>query len=103
MLYKKKPCSDSKTVKEVLGDEDVVKEVEFSIMVIGGATASQDGPTRDVAKGPVAQGASGDEVLRSEAFWDDLKGFLVQRIRDEGKAAELWETFRNGWREKGPT
>lgn len=103
VLYKKKPCSDSKTVKEVLGDEDVVKEVEFSIMVIGGATASQDGPTRDEAKGPVAQGASGDEVLRSEEFWDDLKGFLVQRIRDEGKAVELWETFRNGWREKGPT
>lgn len=97
VLYKKKPCPDSKTVKEVLGDEDVGKEIEFSIMVMGGATASQSGPTRDEAKGPVAQGASGDEVLGSEEFWDDLKGFLVQRIRDEGKAVEVWETFRKGW------
>lgn len=103
VLYKKKPCPDSKTVKEVLGDEDVGKEMEFSIMVIGGATASQSGLTRDEAKGPVAQGASGDEVLGSEEFWDDLKGFLVQRVRDEGKAAEVWETFRKGWITKEPT
>lgn len=96
VLYKKKPCPDSKTVREVLGDEDVGTEVEFSIMVMGGAT-------RDEVKGSVAQGASGDEVLGSEEFWDDLKGFLVQRIRDEGKAAEVWETFRQGWRAKGPT
>lgn len=103
VLYKKKPCPDSKTVKEVLGEEDVGKEVEFSIMVIGGATVSHDGRTKDEAKGPVAQGASGEEVLGSEDFWDDLKGFLVQRIRDEGKAAEVWETFRTAWRTKGPT
>lgn len=103
MLYKKKPCPDSKTVKEILGDQDVGEEVEFSIMVIGGATANQDGQTMGETKGPVAQGPSGDEVLGTEGFWDDLRGFLVQRIRDEGKATEVWETFRKGWKAKGPT
>ena len=96
VLYKKKPCPDSKTVKEVLGDEDVGKEVEFSIMVIGGAMRDE---TMDLG----AQGVSGDEVLGSDEFWDDLKGFLVQRIKDERKAAAVWETLRNARRTKEPT
>lgn len=103
VLYKKKPCPDSKTVKEVLGDEDVGKEVEFSIMVIGGTMASLDGPVRDEAMGLGAQGVSGDEVLESDEFWDDLKGFLVQRIKDERKAAAVWETLRKARRTKEPT
>lgn len=103
VLYKKKPCPDSRTVKEVLGDEDVGKEVEFSIMVIGGAMASQDAPTRDETMDLGAQGVSGDEVLGSDEFWDDLKGFLVQRIKDERKAAAVWETLRKARRTKEPT
>lgn len=101
VLYKKKPCSDSKTVKEVVGDEDVGKEVEFSVMVIGGAVTGQEGSkSGEAEKGSVAQGPSGDEVLGSEEFWGDLKGFLVQRLRDEEKAGEAWEVFKEGWRKR---
>ena len=49
------------------------------------------------------QGASGDEVLGSDEFWDDLKGFLVQRLKDERKAAAVWETLRKARRTKEPT
>jgi len=45
----------------------------------------------------VAQGASGVEVLRTEAFWEDLKGFLVQRLRDEGEGERLAGVFKQAW------
>ncbi len=96
VLYKKKPCLDSRTVKEIVGEEDVGSEVNFSVMVIGGASgANQEG-----GKAPVSQGLSGEDVLGSEEFWGDLKGFLLQRVRDEGKAGEAWDVFREGWRKR---
>lgn len=121
VLYNKKPCADSKTIKDVLGsDEPGPEEVEFSIMIMGGAANAAAGTeekggeeeTKEAAEGegdklavdtPVstAQGPSGDEVLESEEFWDDLKGFLSQRLKDEGKAKEVVETFRQGWKGRG--
>ena len=39
--------------------------------------------------------ASGQaEVLQSEQFWDDLKDFLVQRLRDEEAGERLLGVFR---------
>lgn len=114
LLYKKKPCADSKTVKDVVGNEPVASAVEFSVMVIGGSagleetkSATQEGG--DVAMtgaeegstdGPVAQGPSGQEVLQSEEFWIDLKGFLVQRVRDEDAAGKMFDAFRKAWTDK---
>lgn len=34
------------------------------------------------------------DVLKSEEFWDDLKGFLSQRLRDEGEGERLAKVFR---------
>lgn len=98
ILYKKKPCLDSKTVKEIVGDEDTGKEVEFTVMVIGGFVdpVSQQGSN----PGPVSQGPSGDEILRSEEFWGDLKGFLLQRVREEEKATEALNVFKEAWRKR---
>lgn len=98
ILYKKKPCLDSKTVKEIVGDGNIEKEVEFTVMVIGGfvAPVSQQGSN----PGPVSQGPSGDEILRSEEFWGDLKGFLLQRVRDEEKATEALNVFQEAWRKR---
>ena len=104
VLYKRKPVGDVKTVKEVVGDEEVGREVEFGAMIIGykEETKGEDTPMRDAeAEAPVAQGSSGEEVLGNEEFWNDLKGFLVQRIRDEGKAIEVFETFRGSWKKNG--
>jgi ubiquitin-like protein 4 len=105
VLYKKKPCSDSKTVKEVVGGEFNGGEVEFSVMVIGGATvgASQEqqsaraGIESGSAHPPVAQGPTGDAVLATDEFWLDLRGYLIQRLRDEEKAEDVSRAFREDW------
>jgi len=115
LLHSKKPIPDSKTLKEVLGDAaEGAKEVEFSVMVMGGVGAGVSsssnkaspvtspgieapGPDLMSAKAPVAQGVSGAQVLKEEAFWEDLKGFLQQRVRDEGEARRLSGLFRSAW------
>jgi ubiquitin-like protein 4 len=96
ILFAKKPIADSKTLADVLGGGDEKAEVEFSVMLMGGVTPS-DEPPKEKSKaksGPAAQGPSGKEVLNTEEFWDDLKGFLVQRLRDEGEGERLAGLFR---------
>lgn len=39
ILYKKKPYSNSKSMKEILGDLDTEKKVEFTVIIIGGLVA----------------------------------------------------------------
>jgi len=90
-------------VKEVIGDE-VEQVAEFTVMVIGW-TAGSSTPTpkaeeTSAADAPVAQGPSGKEVLGTEDFWGDLKGFLMQRVRDEGEVEKAYEVFRTAWKEK---
>jgi hypothetical protein len=109
LLYNKKPTQDSKTLSEILGDSaSTAREVEFSIMVLGGgaagkATASPAAspgieiPQPEMAPASVAQGTSGAEVLKSAEFWDDLNGFLLQRVRDEGEAKRLSTLFKTSW------
>jgi hypothetical protein len=100
ILHKKKPVGDSKVVKDVIGEEDA--EVEFSIMVMGGAASIVAKDTK-MTDAPVAQGVSGKDVVDTEEFWDDLKAFLTQRLRDEKEAEILFTTFRNTWQKKGST
>lgn len=100
VLYKRKPAGDVKTIKEVVGEDDVGQEVDFGVMVMGykedATKKDEDTPMKDVEE-PVVQGASGEEVLTGENFWNDLRGFLVQRLQDEGKAGEVLHTFRESW------
>ena len=119
ILYKKKPCGDSKTVKEVLGDEELDslrgKEAEFGIMVMGyKPKPSEDGQGTSSSSGekmegvesssmPVAQGSSGEMELTTEEFWDDLRGFLTQRLRDEDIAGEVFDRFREAWTRRAKT
>ncbi|KAG8419140.1 hypothetical protein J3459_011489 [Metarhizium acridum] len=90
ILHNKRPLTDSKVLKDVAGDSD--PRVEFSVMVMGGATAVQPESKEDV----VAK-ASGWDALTTDAFWDDLKGFLQQRLKDEAAAAELGTLFKRSW------
>lgn len=111
LLRSKKPVADSKSLRDVLsegGDETTsVKdpqaeiEVEFSVMVMPGAALgpaaagnAATGPAQAGA-GPVAQGPSGVEVLSDPRFWDDLKGFLLQRVRDEEETQKLVKAFKS--------
>ena len=107
VLYNKKPAGDLKTLKELVGDESLEagQEIELGVMIMGYKVAdvakTEDSTTRDT-KGEtmVAQGPSGEEVLGGEEFWTDLKGFLVQRIRDEKRAEEVFDRFRGCWEQR---
>jgi len=94
LLYKKKPAGDSKILKDLIAEEE--SNIEFSIMVMGGA-ASMKQPEEAA---PVAQGLSGSDVLASEEFWGDLKGFLTQRLRDEGEGRKVFTVFKTAWESK---
>ncbi|RWA09373.1 hypothetical protein EKO27_g5742 [Xylaria grammica] len=100
ILHKKKPISDSKVLKDLIGEDDTA--VEFSVMVIGGAAAAAAAATAEKpeTQSEVAQGLSGADVLQTEEFWGDLKGFLLQRIRDEKIAEDLANTFQEAWKAK---
>ena len=104
VLYKRKPAGDVKTIKEVVGEEDVGQEVDFGVMVMGykedATKKDEDIPMKDMEE-PVAQGPSGEEVLTGEEFWNDLRGFLVQRLRDEAKAGEVFDNFRESLKRSG--
>ena len=110
VLWKKKPAVDSKTVAELIEDPSA-KEAEFSIMLLpGAATSAAQTPvsTPPVEVPPpvlptggnvggsaaAAQGPSGTELLQTEEFWGDLKGFLAQRLRDETEGERLAGVFR---------
>ncbi|KAK4651377.1 hypothetical protein QC762_605730 [Podospora pseudocomata] len=117
LLHQKKPAQDSKTLKDVLAGEGK-EQLELGLMIIGGAASvpEQKPPKQEdemevdskeaepqqqqQQQQPVAAPGqqSGREVLDTEEFWADLKGFLEQRVRDEGVAKEAVERFRLAWR-----
>ncbi|KAJ5563127.1 hypothetical protein N7461_001888 [Penicillium sp. DV-2018c] len=110
ILYKRKPVTGTgKTLAEVLADEPAAlsggKEVEVGVMIIGGAQVIEpalaqpnvtekrdDSPSKIPAVGP-----SGEEVLHTETFWDDLQGYLQQRLKDEEEAKRLRSVFKEAW------
>ncbi|KAJ4395239.1 hypothetical protein N0V91_010989 [Didymella pomorum] len=121
ILYKKKPVTDSKLVAEIVG-ADAGAEVEFGVMVMGGAAAVTPsespaaspaaaapnesdkglagvdvGTNTGVAGGAAAVGPSGKEVVATEEFWGDLKNFVLQRIKDEQEGERLVGVFKKAW------
>ena len=107
ILYRRKPVTGTgKTVAEILADEPEMlaggKAVEFGLMIIGGAQAigvpSQAEAAKDNVSPPkAAVGPSGAEVLQTEAFWDDLEGYLEQRLKDTDEAKHLQALFKSAW------
>lgn len=88
LLYKKKPVNDSKILKELLSEEDVaagVDSLEMGVMVMGGVSS---------ARAPAQVEKS---VVETDAFWGDLKDFLLQRVKDEKEGVELYDLFRGAW------
>lgn len=99
ILHKKKPIPDSKVLKDLLSETE--SSIEFSVMVLGGAAAvaktQEAHPEPEASKGVTAQGLSGEAVLQTDEFWTDLRGFLLQRIRDEKIVEELHGKFLASW------
>jgi ubiquitin-like protein 4 len=98
ILHKKKPVGDAKVLKDLVGEQET--SVEFSVMVMGGA-ASVKKDEDAMAAAPVAQGPSGTEVLGTGEFWEDLKGFLTQRLKDQGEGERVYGLFRKAWEASG--
>jgi ubiquitin-like protein 4 len=134
ILYNKKPIPASKKTIADAVDHGTAKEIEFGVMVMGGApdqvkTPAEAVPVTDAAptaearepvevnatpmegveKGsspPVStavegSGPSGVGILKQKEFWDDLQGFLEQRLKDEGEAGRLRKVFEGTWRAGG--
>lgn len=90
LLLNKRPVQDSKILKDLISEGD--KAVEFAIMVIGGAAA--------VLPVEEAKDTNTTSLADSESFWEDLKGFLMQRLKDEALAKEMSSLFRSSWESK---
>ncbi|GKU00469.1 ubiquitin supergroup [Fusarium langsethiae] len=91
LLHNKKPIPDSKILKEILGETDM--SIEFTVMVIGGAAAI---PPEEPEAAPEPQ-PTGAHALQTDEFWSDLKGFLMQRLKDEAEAERLSGLFKSSW------
>ncbi|KAJ6441947.1 ubiquitin supergroup [Purpureocillium lavendulum] len=92
ILYNKRPLTDSKVLKEIIGDNDM--SVEFSVMVIGGAAAI---PPEEPAAAAAPAEATGTAAVETDAFWADLKGYLMQRLKDQAAAEDLSRLFKSSW------
>jgi hypothetical protein len=95
LLLKKRPCQDSKILKELV--EEDADSIEFSVMIMGGM-ASLPPKKEDNAIGSDAgpdTRTKGAAAIETEDFWADLKGFLMQRLGDEKEATSLASAFRS--------
>ncbi|KAL4819785.1 cell-cycle control medial ring component [Aspergillus spinulosporus] len=119
ILFKKKPVTGTgKTVADVVSDaeeEELLaggKEVDFGVMIMGGARVvegqnqAQGGVPEKVSQeasgveetiAKAAVGPSGETLLETGAFWDDLQGYLAQRLKDEDVARKLRGVFKEAW------
>ncbi|PYI30878.1 hypothetical protein BP00DRAFT_371871 [Aspergillus indologenus CBS 114.80] len=114
ILHRKKPVTGHRTLAEMLSEEPALlaggKEVEVAVMVLGGGRVvpaegegsgvgvqeeEEETPAEPVVKPAV--GPSGEEVVKTEAFWEDLQGFLEQRVKDAEEARRLRVLFREAW------
>jgi hypothetical protein len=95
LLFNKKPVPDSKALKDLAGDNWNGK-VEFGVMVIGGAAAVvKKAEVKDEVLKMEGVIGNGEGVLKTDEFWQDLKGFLVQRLKDEAEGERVWGVFKN--------
>ncbi len=97
---------DSKVLKDLLDGSEVGDGgVELGVMVLGGGSVLPK--VAAVVKGEEVQVQQQQEdepvvgkkegVLATGEFWEDLRGFLLQRVKDEGVAQEALGVFKGAW------
>ena len=105
LLFRKKPVGDSKVLKDLLDGSEVGDGgVELGVMVLGGGSVLPK--VAAVVKGEETQVQQQEAeavvekkegVLATGEFWEDLRGFLLQRVKDEGVAQEALGVFKGAW------
>ncbi|KAK4133002.1 hypothetical protein BT67DRAFT_435262 [Trichocladium antarcticum] len=107
LLFGKRPVADSKVLRDLVGASGSGggEEVEVGVMILGGAgalaaarKAAAAAEEEEQEGSVVAQGLCGVGVLETEEFWEDLEGFLQQRVRDVAVAGEACGLFKGAWR-----
>lgn len=114
ILWERKPINDSKLVSEATGSQG--GKVEMGVMYMGAPTnvpqPEASGPPSETAQalkaaetekpGPdtAQQQHSGHAVLETTEFWDDLQGYLTQRLRDDTVAKEAADLWRRTWKSR---
>ena len=103
IFHAKKLCTDSKTLAEIVGGEEKLwdesegeRKVELRVMVLGklgAAKAENDGSEGEKP----AKETGTTAVLQTGEFWDDLRGFLAQRLKNEDDVRRTVEMFRRAW------
>lgn len=68
---------------------------ETPAAAVGGGVTQTEVEMGEAPAAPAPSEAG--EVLRTEEFWADLKGFLVGRLKDEGEGERLAAVFREAW------
>ncbi|RCI17107.1 hypothetical protein L249_2345 [Ophiocordyceps polyrhachis-furcata BCC 54312] len=90
ILHNKRPLTDTKVLKDVAAEAET--SVDFSVMVIGGAAAIPPDDAKS-ASGELA----GASVMQTDAFWEELKDFLKQRLNDQQTVDKVSRIFRASW------
>lgn len=108
LLYNKKPVVDSKLLKDLVAaslGETEPTEIELGVMVTGGAAtvaaAAAEAAAAEAAAPSAAETTEPDTVAaESEAFWTDLRGYLVKRTGSVKQADELFSLFLRSWEDR---
>lgn len=87
LLYNKKPVGDAIKVSDML--DEGKNEVTMTVMLMPGAIQPKV-PTLESQSSV----APADLILRTDNFWDDLRGFLTLRLKDEDVANRTTDVFR---------
>ncbi|KAI9894842.1 MAG: hypothetical protein M1814_000062 [Vezdaea aestivalis] len=98
LLLNKRPLSDSKTLRETLGTEDSKTSIEFTAMIIGGGPSTPE--QESARKQKSGEGFADVDQLNTKEFWRDLRGFLLQRLKNERQADDLCGLFEDAFKER---
>jgi len=116
ILWERKPVSDSKTVKEVVGEDATPgAEVEMGVMFMGQPTQAPSGGSAEPSAAPTAeeqgpdrrasvyedassaQAGHGEAVLETKEFWDELQSFVSQKLHNDSLTTNVMQGFRQSW------
>lgn len=110
ILWQRKPVTDSKTLKEVVGQD--VGDVDMAVMYSGPPTehiavaqsadkeAADAIHRMDVDETPITQSESGEAVLNTDRFWTDLQDFVVDRVKNESVGKDAVALWKQAWKSK---
>lgn len=105
ILYKKRPVTDSKVLKDFLSPDELMHKstIELGVMVMGGVAVAGDPSiamlesSETTNHGQRSTEADANTMLQGDDFWHDLHGFLAQRLKDDKVSNEFYDRCKIAW------